>query len=63
MSKKQAYCEGSWDTLTFLLNYLNTLEDKKIKKADLYKAVMKFRPEDVLKSSDKLKASHVLLNH
>lgn len=35
---------GQWAAFDRVLAYLNTLEDKKVDKAEIYKAVMAMRP-------------------
>ena len=44
-SFKTDYERGQWAGLNQVLNYLNTLDTKKVDKAELYAAVMEMRPK------------------
>lgn len=40
--------KGGWECANDILNWLNTLEDSKIKKSEVYKYVMNWRPDPYL---------------
>ena len=41
------YHQGCWDTLTFILNYLNTLETNSVLKKDVFGDLMMVTPDEV----------------
>lgn len=46
------YSRGCWDTLTYIVNYLNTLDTNMVSKKTLYKYLMGLHPEDINKMNE-----------
>jgi hypothetical protein len=43
--EERAYASGQWDAYARIMNYLNTLDDNVIDKAEIYKHLIAMRPE------------------
>ena len=41
---EDAWMRGSWDAFEKILNWINTQDQKRISKGDLYNVVINFRP-------------------
>jgi hypothetical protein len=43
-AERMAYERGAWSAFDRVLNHLNTLDEQRVDKGELYKAIMDMRP-------------------